>query len=292
MDVENITVMERLGGGNFGDVYRGEWNGNTDVALKKLKSTEEMQSFFREATALLLLRHPNIVQFIGVFTDRDNSKYIVTEFLSLGSLDILLRKNKTFPLEVLLDMATQICQGMICLEKKNIIHRDLALRNILVTTKGEGKYLVKVSDFGMSRSLEASYYKATDAMIPVRWSAIEALSYGQFSTKSDVWSMGVVLWELLTYGMIPYVGMNNQEIIKHVSKGNRLEKPALCPEELYQTMRKCWSEEPSLRPTFTEINQSVLNCLMKTGKAPQRPPSMPATSANYSITYASQGNYN
>ena len=140
--------------------------------------------------------------------------------------------------------------------KKKIIHRDLALRNLLVAPDTNTKYLIKVGDFGLSRSLISNnndiYKSSSETQIPIRWSAPEVLSHGIYGTKSDSWSFGIVLWELFSFGAIPYgSSMSNQQVEEEVLKGTRLSKPSKeCPESIYQLMLHCWDTEPEKRPDF------------------------------------------
>jgi len=279
--IQNVKIGAKLGAGNFGEVFKGRWN-SVDVALKKLKTDEEVEGFFREAATLMSLNHPNIVQFLGIYIDsKDRAQYIVTEFMSLGALDTLLREKGEMSTEVLIDMAEQIVAGMLYLETKSIVHRDLALRNILVTMKGPEQYLVKVSDFGMSRSIESTYYKASDRTMPVRWCAPESLEYAKFSVKTDVWSLAIVFWELFTFGKIPYLALSNKEIMQSVLAGERLSKPNNCPDIIWECMMRCWSAKPDDRPSFNEI-QLVLESF---GHKASPPPSYVQPGiANYAVT--------
>ena len=151
------------------------------------------------------------------------------------------------------------------LQENHIIHRDLACRNVLVTKDSDGKYVAKISDFGLSRAPEDDYYCTDDKTMPVKWTAIEAIQYGLYTSKSDVWSFGVCLWyltettinvtirELFSYGLIPYQGMSNAETIRNVTTGYRMESPIDCPEEVYQVMLQCWNSNPDVRPSFSEL---------------------------------------
>lgn len=140
---------------------------------------------------------------------------------------------------------------MLYLSEKKIIHRDLAIRNLLVTIHGQNnKYLIKIADFGLSRNIDTNYYQASNSVFPVKWTAPEAVEKGKFSSMSDVWSFGIVLWELFTYGKIPYPGMSNQEVIEKVSNGYRLPPPKNCPPNIIELMNKCWSYNPKERPNF------------------------------------------
>src|SRR4029079_5080078 len=133
--------------------------------------------------------------------------------------------------------------------------RDLALRNLLVTTGDEEKYIVKVADFGLSRITDKGYYKTSDKTMPVKWRAPESLEYGSFSSKSDVWSFGVVLWELFSYGKLPYTGLSNKETIEKVLNGYQMPPPEGCPKEMAELMADCWYPKAEARPTFKKISE-------------------------------------
>lgn len=182
--------------------------------------------------------------------------YIVTEFMSHGSLLDFLQKGEGQHLELpsLIDSAAQIASGMRYLENEGYIHRDLAARNILV---GEN-YIHKVADFGLARLIEDDEYNAREgARFPIKWTAPEAALYNRFTIKSDVWSFGILLTEMVTKGRIPYPGMANAEVLAQVDRGYRMPCPPGCPPPLYQIMLKCWNSSPDERPTF-EFLQATL----------------------------------
>eukprot|EP01114_Cavostelium_apophysatum_P022062 TRINITY_DN785_c0_g1_i1.p1 TRINITY_DN785_c0_g1~~TRINITY_DN785_c0_g1_i1.p1 ORF type:complete len:1422 (-),score=266.01 TRINITY_DN785_c0_g1_i1:73-4338(-) len=253
--LKNIRVIERLGGGNFGDVYRGEWNGATPVAMKKVKHLHMLNDFLREANILGSLNHPNIVRYFGFFMDEKEDRYIVMEYVPQGSLEIWLKKQRDeLSDQDLMAIATQAAAGMAYLESRNIIHRDLALRNLLLS-KENNKFVVKVADFGMSRTTEEGVYTmSSQGDIPFKWTAPEAINSGTFSTKTDVWSFGVTLWELFSFGDAPYPSFGNKQAVEQVMKGYRMPKPERCPRETYQIIKACWAENPEDRPTFAQIH--------------------------------------
>jgi len=158
-----------------------------------------------------------------------------------------------FSEDQMIEMALGAALGMTYLESTKIVHRDLSCRNLLVSLDARGHHLVKVSDFGMSKWVSESYYVASDAMIPVRWSAIEVLKHKKFSSKSDVWSFGVCMWEIFEKGREPYTHMSNRQVVNAVLNGERLERPKDCPEDMYQLMLMCWAEDPTTRPNFEHI---------------------------------------
>jgi len=211
-----------------------------------------MTSFYEEAAFLQALTHPFIVQFLGIFEDTDKSAYIVTEYMTKGNLLDLVQREDITAGEMML-IAKQTAGGMLYLSTENIVHRDLALRNILVSSSGAQNFIAKVSDFGMSKFIPDSYYYNKNATIAFKWAAPESYNHGKFSTKSDVWSFGVTLWELFSRGTTPYRGMSNKEAVEQVENGYRLPQPAGCSPEIYALMSRCWEYNPSRRLTFAEI---------------------------------------
>jgi len=254
--IDSVKIIVKIGGGNFGNVYHGKWNETIDVALKQLKEEEIFEEFIKEATMLQSLNHPNIVRFYGIHNAPNGENFLVMEYMSQGSLDEVLRlEQKQILLEDLLLMAKDAASGMLYLNEKGIIHRDLSLRNLLVTfsTKPRTKYIVKIGDFGMARILDKGYYQSNSKTIPIRWCSPEVLKYGKFTSASDVWAFGVVLWEIFSYGLVPYFPMSNAEVFEKVPKGLRLSIPEKCPEDIYSLMLACWEEEINLRPNFKNL---------------------------------------
>ncbi|CAF1331256.1 unnamed protein product [Didymodactylos carnosus] len=205
---EDVKLIRRLGQGQFGDVYEGVWNNSTPVAIKTLKSgSMNPLDFLAEACIMKKLRHPNLIQLFAVCTVAEPI-YILTELMKNGSLLDYLQSPRGRQLEMLtlIYMATQISRGMACLESQNYIHRDLAARNVLV---GENN-IVKIADFGLARVIKDYHTGIYDAKegtkFPIKWTAPEAALYNTFTIKSDVWSFGILLTEVVTYGRTPYPG--------------------------------------------------------------------------------------
>ncbi|VTJ68794.1 Hypothetical predicted protein [Marmota monax] len=222
--------------------------------VERPEDTMEVEEFLKEAAVMKEIKHPNLVQLLGVCT-REPPFYIITEFMTYGNLLDYLREcnRQEVNAVVLLYMATQISSAMEYLERKNFIHRDLAARNCLV---GEN-HLVKVADFGLSRLMTGDTYTAhAGAKFPIKWTAPESLAYNKFSIKSDVWAFGVLLWEIATYGMSPYPGIDLSQVYELLEKDYRMERPEGCPEKVYELMRACWQWNPSDRPSFAEIHQA------------------------------------
>ncbi|XP_045509714.1 tyrosine-protein kinase Abl isoform X1 [Colias croceus] len=257
IDRTDIVMKHKLGGGQYGDVYEAAWmRCNMTVAVKTLKDdTMALKDFLEEAAIMKEMRHPNLVQLLGVCT-REPPFYIITEFMSRGNLLDYLRTGNRDHIDavVLMYMATQIASGMSYLESRSFIHRDLAARNCLV---GEN-HLVKVADFGLARLMRDDTYTAhAGAKFPIKWTAPEGLAYNTFSTKSDVWAFGILLWEIATYGMSPYPGVDLADVYHMLEKGYRMECPPGCPAAVYELMRGCWQWNASDRPTFREIHHAL-----------------------------------
>ncbi|XP_027752938.1 tyrosine-protein kinase Fes/Fps isoform X2 [Empidonax traillii] len=257
---EDVLLGERIGRGNFGEVFSGRLRAdNTAVAVKSCRETlppELKAKFLQEARILKQYRHPNIVRLIGVCTQKQPI-YIVMELVQGGDfLSFLRSEGPHLRLKELIRMTENAAAGMEYLESKHCIHRDLAARNCLVTERNT----LKISDFGMSREEEDGIYASTGGMkqIPVKWTAPEALNYGRYSSESDVWSFGILLWEAFSLGAIPYANLSNQQTREAVEQGVRLDPPEQCPEEVYQLMQRCWEYDPHKRPSFSTIHQDLI----------------------------------
>ncbi|NXO50992.1 FES kinase, partial [Aramus guarauna] len=257
---EDVLLGERIGRGNFGEVFSGRLRAdNTPVAVKSCRETlppELKAKFLQEARILKQYNHPNIVRLIGVCTQKQPI-YIVMELVQGGDfLSFLRSEGPHLRVKELIKMTENAAAGMEYLESKHCIHRDLAARNCLVTEKNT----LKISDFGMSREEEGGIYASTGGMkqIPVKWTAPEALNYGRYSSESDVWSFGILLWETFSLGAVPYANLSNQQTREAVEQGVRLDPPEQCPEEMYQLMQRCWEYDPRKRPSFSTIHQDLI----------------------------------
>uniref|UniRef100_A0AAQ4RUL5 Tyrosine-protein kinase n=1 Tax=Gasterosteus aculeatus aculeatus TaxID=481459 RepID=A0AAQ4RUL5_GASAC len=241
---ESLRLELKLGQGCFGEVWMGTWNGTTKVAIKTLKpGTMSPEAFLQEAQIMKKLRHDKLVPLYAVVSEEPI--YIVTEYMAKGSLLDFLKEGdgKFLKLPLLVDMAAQIADGMAFIERMNYIHRDLRAANILVADN----LVCKIADFGLARLIEDNEYTARQgAKFPIKWTAPEAALYGRFTIKSDVWSFGILLTELVTKGRVPYPGMVNREVLEQG-----------CPESLHEMMKLCWKKDPDERPTF-EYLQSFL----------------------------------
>ncbi|KAM8854132.1 tyrosine-protein kinase Fer isoform X1 [Synchiropus splendidus] len=255
---EDVALGELLGKGNFGEVFKGTLlRDKTPVAVKTCKEDlppELKIRFLSEARILKQYDHPNIVKLIGVCTQRQPI-YIVMELVPGGDFLSFLRKKKDdLKLKQLVRFSVDAAAGMAYLESKNCIHRDLAARNCLVADSN----VLKISDFGMSRQEDDGVYSSSGLkQIPIKWTAPEALNYGRYSSESDVWSYGILLWETFSLGVCPYPGMTNQQAREQVEKGYRMSCPQRCPEDVYKVMQHCWQYNPEDRPKFSELQREL-----------------------------------
>lgn len=260
----NIRFIQELGEGAFGKVYKGEIVGGPGeepmpVAIKTLKENATAKTtadFKREVELMCELRHENIVCLLGVCLSRE-PLCMLFEFMPRGDLhEFLISHSPHSPAPLtqqeLLSIATHIAAGMEYLCSHHYVHRDLAARNCLVSEN----MTVKISDFGLSRDVYSSdYYRVqSKSLLPVRWMPPESILYGRFTTESDVWSYGVVLWEIYSYGLQPYYGYSNQEVIEMIRSRQLLPCPEDCPSRMYSVMMECWHEVPNRRPHFPELS--------------------------------------
>uniref|UniRef100_A0A672L330 Tyrosine-protein kinase receptor n=1 Tax=Sinocyclocheilus grahami TaxID=75366 RepID=A0A672L330_SINGR len=279
----DIVLKRELGEGAFGKVFLAECYNLSPtkdkmlVAVKTLKdpTLEARKDFQREAELLTNLQHEHIVKFYGVCVDGD-PLIMVFEYMKHGDLNKFLRAhgpdamilvdgeplqtNGELGLSQMLHIASQIASGIAYLASQHFVHRDLATRNCLV---GNG-LLVKIGDFGMSRDIYSTdYYRVGGhTMLPIRWMPPESIMYRKFTTESDVWSFGVILWEIFTYGKQPWFQLANNEVIECITQGRVLERPRICPKEVYDIMLGCWQREPQQRLNIKDI-QKILYTLGK-----------------------------
>ncbi|XP_054438240.1 tyrosine-protein kinase TXK [Pteronotus mesoamericanus] len=251
IDPSELAFIKEIGSGQFGVVHLGEWRAHLQVAIKAIsEGSMSEEDFIEEAKVMTKLSHSRLVQLYGVCIQR-KPIYIVTEFMENGCLLNYLRERKgELKKEMLLSMCQDICEGMEYLERNCFIHRDLAARNCLVSSTS----VVKISDFGMTRYvLDDEYISSSGAKFPVKWSPPEVFHFNKYSSKSDVWSFGVLMWEVFTEGRMPFENKSNLQVVEAISKGFRLYRPRLAPMSIYEVMYSCWHEKPKGRPTFAEL---------------------------------------
>ncbi|XP_066951467.1 tyrosine-protein kinase Fyn-like [Macrobrachium rosenbergii] len=255
---EDLHFIQEIGRGNFSEVWLGTCH-NTPVAIKTLMTDSSMtrQQFMEEAAIMKRLKNKNIVVLYGVCTSED-SILIITEYLSNGSLLDFLRKedNQELPINTKIHFAQQVANGMCYLERQQLIHRDLAARNVLINEALN----CKIADFGLARILRGNEYSTTSQMkIALKWTAPEAFLRYCFSVKSDVWSFGILCYEIFTGGEVPYPSSTNDEVVLLLREGYRMGKPPNCPDLMYETMLYCWANNPQQRPTFEFLLQQLQN---------------------------------
>jgi insulin receptor len=269
---DKIELVRQLSKGSFGIVYEGIlWPANIRCAVKTVdeKATvRERIEFLTEASVMKAFAGGHhVVRLLGVVS-KGQPPLVVMELMALGDLKTFLRETRnTVPpsisLSRILLMAAQIADGMAYLEASKFVHRDLAARNCMLSENGT----VKIGDFGMARDIyETDYYrKGNKGLLPVRWMAPESLADGIFTSQSDVWSYGVVLWEISTFAEQPYQGLANEQVLQYVLKGELLAKPGSCPDILYRLMLACWQKRPLNRPTFLRLI-GILDSLTEVGE--------------------------
>ncbi|PAA73467.1 hypothetical protein BOX15_Mlig007594g3 [Macrostomum lignano] len=270
-----LSFVEKLGQGSFGEVWKARLGRLLEVAVKSMKeATMNKADFLSEAEKMHKLHHPKIVQLVGVCT-REEPFYIVTEFMPNGALTAYLRRDNEQGRRVtfghMIDMLFQVADGMCYLEQKRFIHRDLRAANILVGLNNT----VKVGDFGLSRCIEEEAYCFKEGTkFPIRWTAPEAAKSKAFTHKSDVWSFGILAYEVVTRGGLPYPEYSNCDILRLVCGGYRMANPSCpaggvpCDQFLYESvMLACWRLEPAARPTFAALRNLLENYFVE--KQPQ-----------------------
>jgi len=252
IDESAVKLGKEIGIGEFGAVYRGLYK-NSDVAVKKIKDRTTVDEFIKEAFVMSTLSHPNLVKLIGVVKHQlpNSDKFeisLVTEFMPKGSLlDYLTSRGRSVltPKE-LLQFVIHICDAMSYLEEKGIVHRDLAASNVLISKDD----VAKVSDFGLAKKIMDDNNRGS-CRIRIKWTAPEAIKDKLYSNKSDMWSFGILLWEIFSYGRVPYPKTPINEVLSQIEQGYQMEKPDGCPDEIYALMKETWHLDRTLRPTFS-----------------------------------------
>ncbi|KAM4694498.1 tyrosine-protein kinase FRK-like [Discoglossus pictus] len=257
----SINKMKQLGRGSFGLVWLATWNGTTEVAIKELQvSAESLQSsLYGEAETMWKLSHERLLKLYAVCL-QTKPVFIVTEYMINGTLRRYLRGHgaaRDLELHQLMDFAVQISQGMDYMEKKGCVHRDLRAENILLSAMMS----CKIGDFGLARFMDSSSIQiSADAKIPIKWMAPEVFQTQKYSSKSDVWSFGILLVEIMTYGHLPFPDKSNGQYVQEILAKRPLPTPN-CPNEVSNIMKMCWRQQPSLRPSFSELESYLMELL-------------------------------
>jgi serine/threonine protein kinase len=304
----SLEIVGELGEGAFGRVYkarapgikRGDYIPPEFVAVKTLKEEAEyeaVEEFCKEVKVCVQFEHENVIRLLAVCTTAAQ-KCMIFEFMDLGNLGELLRfsdpdspshpepnsQQITIAADMLLPIVLQVANGLNYLAKLKFVHRDIATRNCLMNSN----LTVKIADFGMSREVSSmDYYRigSSKACLPVRWMPPEALMYGKFTLKSDVWSYGVLVWEVYSYGRQPHTGISNYEVIDRIKEGRLLECPTHCPPAIFDIMKSCWTRSPAKRATMETI-WSRLNQLNKFGPGKEESESSKAAEGYLNLAFA------
>lgn len=263
VDSSRLSLKDSIGKGFFGKVYRGtlkDESGKEEltVAIKTVQGKEctvrDVEAFLAEAIVMKDFDHPNVINLLGVVI-AGNRPFAILPYMEYGDLKSYISEpDRSIKVRELLGFGVQVAAGMEYLANQKIVHRDLATRNCMVNKL----LVVRIADFGLSRDIyKSDYYRVEDKHrpLPVKWMAIESLTGGVFTSSSDVWSFGVLLWELLTRGCSPYPDIDTFNLKTYLLAGRRLPQPEHAPDNVYALMYSCWEEQSENRPTFEELHR-------------------------------------
>ena len=256
-DRSSVCLIKRIAPGQFGEIWEGTWNNTTSVAVKVQVDTTSTLKFIEEVELMKQFCHPNLISLLAVCT-REEPVCIVMEQIKHNTLlEYLGYSGHSLSLHQLVDIALQICAGMAYLRSICVVHCDLAARNVLITQ--DSKHLVcKIANFGLAQFLIQDVYEApSGTTFSPKWAAPEVVLHSKFSFKSDVWSYGILLYEVMSQGGTPYPTMNNAQAVTEIQKGYRMPCPEYCPEKVYDIMRECWRDFSMFRPTFETIRHKL-----------------------------------
>ncbi|XP_029165154.1 insulin-like growth factor 1 receptor isoform X3 [Nylanderia fulva] len=274
IEEQQIILGNLLGSGTFGQVFRGTLKNfersDTPVAIKMLRknaSLKEKKKFLREAKLMNYFRHKHVLRLLGICVDTDSPMIMVLELMEAGDLLTYLTESRTLQplhphalrLQDLLAMCEDVARGCRYLEELHFVHRDLACRNCFISARNRENRIVKIGDFSLARNLykEDCYRDKGEDPLPVRWMAPEFLMDGIFTSQSDVWAFGVLMWEIMSLGEQPYFSKNNSEVVQYVCTGGKLSKPLNCPPMLFQLMLHCWTAVNN-RPNFIHCLENII----------------------------------
>ncbi|XP_072757201.1 proto-oncogene tyrosine-protein kinase ROS-like isoform X2 [Anoplolepis gracilipes] len=275
VEKKQITLIKLVGSGAFGKVFQGtvkNLEGGSDtmpVAIKMLRSnasSSQITEFLREAKLMGHFHHRHLLRLLGICIDGD-SPWLILELMEVDLLKYLRESRILSPLDLhalrlqdLLAMCEDIARGCCYLEKLHFVHRDLACRNCLISSRNRENRIVKIGDFGLARDIyKSQYYRMKrEGLLPVRWMAPESLIDGIFTSQSDVWAFGVVIWEIMSLGEQPYPAKNNDQVLEYVRSGGKLSKPLNCPLTLYELMQHCWNVAND-RPNFVFCLNNIVS---------------------------------